>query len=136
MNILGIFKDISDWFYIKKQIKKAKTKEEWYKYNLRVDWVNRIYTIINLPKEYFGEKDPNVILQKVDERTQPIFEFLSNYNLQDVMIPEIPKHIENSYSYLFIMKPNPKIISWVSIGKWIFWIIILAALIKFIINLF
>ncbi len=136
MDLKLVWKDIANWFYIGRQIKQAKKKEEWYTYRLRVDWIKRIYTTINLPKEFFGEKDPEVILQKVDERTQPIFAFLSDYNLQDVMIPEIPKHLPDTYSYLFVMKPNPKVISWPSVAKWIFWLVVLGALTKFSLNLF
>lgn len=71
---------------------------------LRVDYLGRIYTIINLPDEVLGQQE---LLQQsyVLSKLSPITEILLKYGLADSSFPEIVK-IEGSASYLIILFPE------------------------------
>ena len=43
--------DIRNYIFLRKTIKKNIETVEWKKYNLRHDWIGRIYTVVNLTPE-------------------------------------------------------------------------------------
>jgi hypothetical protein len=49
--------DIKNYFFIRKTIKKNIGTIEWEKFKLRVDWIGRIYTVVNLPPEVIYSPD-------------------------------------------------------------------------------
>ena len=50
--IFGVIKDIKNYIFLRKIIKNEMMDSPlWVKNNLRVDWIGRIYTVINLPPE-------------------------------------------------------------------------------------
>jgi len=100
----GIFKDIRNYFYLKRIINKNKDTEEWKKFNLRVGWSGRIYTIINLREEDFGEKNKEIIMVRFMEIAMPLFEYLNSLNLQEVITPK-HTHIDGTISYLIVFSP-------------------------------
>lgn len=95
----------------------------WYKYaraakankrllrdkNMRVDWVGRIYTVVNMPEEV------STTHQKVQEgwvlqQLNSYNETLLNIGLADYTYPEIRK-IPNSLGYLILLYPELETIS-------------------------
>lgn len=109
--------DIKNYFYLRKTIKNNLKTTEWEKFRLRVDWIGRIYTVINLPPEVIHSPDapqeirPAYIL----EDSKPINEYLTKLNLQEIVVPEISP-ITNSFSYLLLYRPYFQVLSW----KWFF----------------
>lgn len=71
---------------------------------LRVDYLGRIYTVINLPEEVLGQQE---LLQQsyVLSQLTPITNILLKYGLADSSFPEIVK-VEGTASYLIILFPE------------------------------
>lgn len=109
--------DINNYFFLRKTIKTNMTSVEWGKFKLRVDWIGRIYTVINLPPEVVHSPDapeeirPAYIL----EESRPLNEYLTKLNLQEILIPEI-QAIPESISYLLLYRPYFQKLSW----RWVF----------------
>ena len=101
-----IIVDISNYFFIRKVIKKNMNSIEWEKFRLRVDWIGRIYTVVNLPPEviYSPDSPEEIRPAYVLEESRPINQYLTSLNLQEIVTPEI-KPIPGSISYLIIYSP-------------------------------
>lgn len=56
-NLSGVFRDLQNYFYSRKNIKKFKSKPFWTKLNLRYDWLGMPYTVLNYDDEFFEELD-------------------------------------------------------------------------------
>jgi hypothetical protein len=98
--------DINIYFYIRKVIKKNRNSIQWEKFKLRVDWIGRIYTVINLPPEVIYSPDtPEEIRPAfVLEESKPLNEYLTSLNLQEIILPSI-NPIPGSLSYLLTYTP-------------------------------
>mgnify|MGYP003658392543 CR=1 FL=1 len=82
-----------------KEIQKKLEKE-----GLRIDWLGRIYTVINLKEEYRNQ--PDLVQQSVVfKELKPASDILMRYGLSDYAYPEIQK-IDDSFSYLVILYPE------------------------------
>jgi hypothetical protein len=101
-----VITDIGNYFFVRKVVKKNQGTIEWEKFNLRVDWFGRIYTVINLPPEVLYSPDaPSEIRPAyVLEESRPINEYLTKLGLQEVIVPKI-NPIEGSVSWLIIYTP-------------------------------
>lgn len=110
--------DITNYFFLRKVIKKNKGSLQWEKYRLRVDWLSRIYTVVNLPPEVTLSPDaPDEIRPAyVLEESRPINEYLTSLNIHEIIIPEI-KPIPDSVSYLITYSPYFQKLSF----KWLIW---------------
>lgn len=97
-----MIKDLINWFFLKKTIKKNKDSIEWNKFNLRIDWIYRIYTVIHL-KEILDSDEFTKWehIANVLEKSKPINEYLSLLNLAEILEPKITK-IKDSDSYLIV----------------------------------
>ena len=83
---------------------------EWDALQLR-SFLGYIYTVRTVNPEIFGERNQNVKMDKVREYFEPVFAWLLEWNLSEVMIPEPLEYIENSESYLLRLAPNPKLLT-------------------------
>lgn len=101
-----VINDIRNYFFIRKTIKKNMNSMEWQKFNLRVDWIGRIYTVVNLPPEviYSPDSPEEIRPAYVLEESRPLNEYLTRLNLQEVIVPSISP-VENSISYLIVYSP-------------------------------
>lgn len=101
-----VITDIRNYFFIRRTIKKNKGSIEWEKFKLRVDWIGRIYTVVNLPPEviYSPDSPEEIRPAYILEESRPLNEYLTNLNLQEVIMPKISP-IENSVSYLIVYSP-------------------------------
>jgi hypothetical protein len=84
MKIFNILKEINNFFFIKKIIRKNKNSEAWKKHNLREGYLGIIYTVINLPPEVFESEEQYYQLYVI-EQLKPINEYLASLNLQEVV---------------------------------------------------
>lgn len=109
--------DIGNYFFVRKTIKKNIGTLEWNKYRLRVDWIGRIYTVINLPPEviYSPDSPEEIRPAWILEESRPLNEYLSNLGLQEVIMPELTP-IPKSVSYLITYTPCFQRLSF----KWVF----------------
>ncbi len=88
MKLFRILKEISNYFFIKKTIKKNKNTEDWKTKNLRVGYFGIMYTVINLPPEVY-ESEKQYYQLYVIEQLKPINEYLAALNLQEVVTVKI-----------------------------------------------
>lgn len=99
-----VIKDINNYLYLKKVVKRESLNSPiWAKNNLRVDWIGRIYTVMNLPPEVTLSPDmprevwPAYLL----DQSKGLNEYLTSLNLHEIIIPEY-KEIPDSTSYLLV----------------------------------
>lgn len=107
MRIIRLYKEIANYIEFKRLIKKeSKNSPKWEKFRLRIDWINRIYTVINLPPEITQSKDfpvegrPAYIMEDIN----PINNYLGyELNLNEITtIGMEPIKGTNSDSYLVV----------------------------------
>jgi len=94
------WREVSNWFFIRRVIRKNKDTELWKKFDLRTGYVNQIYTVISLRKEDMGEEEM-VQRMKVMEKIEPMNRYLESLNLSEVIYPEIVK-LPDSQSWLIV----------------------------------
>lgn len=72
--------------------------------NLRVDWIGRIYGVVEIKEEF---KDQPELLQQsmVFQELKPINDILMKYGLSDLSFPDISK-IPNTNQFLVILYPE------------------------------
>lgn len=102
-----VIKDIGNYFFVRRTIKKNMNSIEWNRFKLRVDWIGRIYTVINLPPEviYSPDTPEEIRPAYVIEESRPLNEYLTKLGLQEVIIPELTP-IPKSVSYLITYTPS------------------------------
>jgi hypothetical protein len=101
MYISKLYKELKLWWQIRK-IAKAEEKPLGDK-GFRVDWIGRIYTVINLPEEVATApiSQEGYVLMKLREHDQ----FLLKLGIADYISPEFNK-IENTDSFLLVLSPD------------------------------
>lgn len=98
-------------------IKKEKDESPfWRRRNLRLDNLNRIYTVVNLPAQVLMSTDlprearPSYVIQEV----KPINEYLKSLNLHELLTMWIkPVEGTNDESYLIVYQFLFRNISWI-----------------------
>ena len=79
-------------------------QEDLEKTGLRIDWLGRVYTVINIKEEFRNQ--PDLVQQSVVfKELKPANDILMQYGLSDYAYPEIVK-IEDSFSFLIILYPE------------------------------
>ena len=72
--------------------------------NLRVDWIGRVYTVINIKEEF--QTQPDLIQQSiVFKELAPANQVLIQYGLSDLAYPTIER-LEGSPSFLVTLYPD------------------------------
>ena len=70
---------------------------------LRIDWIGRIYTVINLKEEFINQ--PELVQQSsVFQQLKPVSETLMKYGLSNDAFPEISRI--DTASYLVVLYPE------------------------------
>lgn len=101
MYIIKLYKELKIWWQIRKV---AKSEEEALKEKgFRVDWIGRIYTVINLPEEVATApiSQEGYVLMKLREHDR----FLLKLGIADYVSPEFNK-INNTDSFLLVLSPD------------------------------
>lgn len=122
--IFGVIRDIKNYIFLRKIIKKEMMDSPlWVKNNLRVDWIGRVYTVINLPPEVTMSPDlPKELWPAyLIDQSKGLNEYLTSLNLHEIIIPEY-KEIPGSDSYLLVYYPYFRDLTkwWIS-TRLIFW---------------
>jgi hypothetical protein len=122
--IFGVINDIKNYLYLRKITKKEMMDSPlWVKNNLRVDWIGRIYTVVNLPPEVTMSPDlPKELWPAyLIDQSKGLNEYLTSLNLHEIIIPEY-KEIPDSTSYLLVYYPYFRSLTkwWIS-TRIIFW---------------
>ena len=101
MYISKLYKELNIWRKIRKI---AKSEEEALnEKGFRVDWIGRIYTVINLPEEVATApiSQEGYVLMKLREHDQ----FLLQLGIADYVSPEFSK-IDDSDSFLLVLSAD------------------------------
>lgn len=108
------------WYYFFKELRLVykyrraalSIEADLEKDGLRVDWLGRIYTVINLKEELLTQ--PELMQQSyVLGQLGPLTNVLMKYGMADTSFPEIEK-IKDSSSYLVILWPERDYLEWPS----------------------
>lgn len=96
-----LLREINIWRKIRNIAKE--NEEELNKKGFRVDWVGRIYTVINLPEEVATApiSQEGYVLMKLREHDQ----FLLQMGIADYVSPEFNR-IESTDSFLLVLSPD------------------------------
>ena len=124
-----VITDIGNYFFVRRTIKNNMNSIEWNKFKLRVDWIGRIYTVVNLPPEviYSPDTPEEIRPAYVIEESKPLNEYLTRLGLSEVILPEITP-IPKSMSYLITYTPAFQRLSL----RWIFYRICLILVISYL----
>jgi hypothetical protein len=118
-----VLKEISLYREYAKQIRSEELNSPlWSRKNLRRDYLNRIYTVINLPPEVLMSRDfpkesrPSFVLTEI----KPINDYLKSLNLEELLTVWIdPVKGTNEDSYLVVYQFVFREISWLWIFRFI-----------------
>ena len=101
MYILKLYKELVIWNKIKKIAKGAQVK--LLEKGFRVDWVGRIYTVINLPEEVANTpvSQEGYVLMQLREHDKLFLEL----GIADYVSPEF-EPIPDSDSFLLVLSPD------------------------------
>jgi len=127
-----LWKELRIWWIFKKTANAYQDNLN-KEHNLRVDWLGRVYGVVNLPEEVQGaaaEIQQAYVLNKITKYGNTML----NMGLADVVFPEIQR-IKNSTSYLIILWPQFDTLQMIEIIKGLFKNSILGFLIYLIIRL-
>ncbi len=101
MYITNLLNEIATWYKIRKIAKnaEAKLKEKGF----RVDWVGRIYTVINLPEEVVSApiSQEGYVLMQLREHDK----FLLDLGIADTVSPEF-NPIPDTNSFLLVLSAD------------------------------
>jgi hypothetical protein len=113
MYILNLWQEYKIWRTVKKV---AKENEELLNENgFRVDWIGRIYTVINLPEEV-ANHNPQIQQGYVLMQLRQYDEIFLRLGISDYVVPELQR-IEGNPSFLLILSPDRDYIKlWPFIG--------------------
>jgi hypothetical protein len=113
--------DIRQWSTVRSALNEPQIKDQFskFKYQLRVDKIGRIYTVINVPDDLLIYENRNMVWPWVLEELRSIDDLLMECRLNDLVYPEITP-IEDAASYLVILTPSTESID---IWKFLRWIL-------------
>lgn len=98
-NIFGVFKDFTNYFYLRRSIKKISKTKIWEKLKLRRDWYGMPYTAINYSEEFF-ELDTESQKKFVVRDLAGLFKEFDNYNFWEILALKIEKIEEEDVNAL------------------------------------
>lgn len=144
MKIFTVIREISDFFFIGRTLRKASKTEKWKKFSLRRGWFNVAFTVINLPPEVY-ESEEIYYRTYVIEEVGPINEYFKELNLAEVVSVEttdISNKEQGVYAFLIKYEPLFKVFSLWWIIKWtiaiglIWWVIARFDLFSYVVAFF
>lgn len=102
---MGIFRELREWLIVRSVAKKY--KEELYKLGFRVDYIGRIYTVINFPDEYVSnEKAKEGYILEFLRSCDEVF---IKMEISDIVAPEFVTI--NDSAVLLIISPEREYIT-------------------------
>lgn len=101
MYIRKLYKELQIWYKIRKIANENKTK--LLEKGFRVDWIGRIYTVINLPEEVVNQpiSQEGYVLMQLREHDKLFLEL----GIADYVSPEF-EPIPDSDSFLLVLSPD------------------------------
>ena len=116
MYLINLYKEIKTWLKVGKIAKQNKKQLE--DYNFRVDWIGRIYTVINLPKEV-ANNNYQVKQGYILMRDRNFDDLFLDLGIAGFIFPEFSP-IKNTDSYLLVLTPEREFLNWWAFLKFLF----------------
>ena len=102
MYLINLYREIQTWRKVKKIAKEYEASLD--QAGFRVDWIGRIYTVINLPEEVLSHH-PSVQEGFVLQKLRDYDKYFLGLGIADVIVPEFEK-IEGEGAFLLILSPD------------------------------
>jgi hypothetical protein len=96
-------KDLYFYWYIWRFIRKNRNSDMWKQFNLRHDWIGRMYTVQSYTYEDVSLPE-DVRYALVMDKMRPLIDWLQSNNLGEIVMPDVKK-ISDTYSYLVKFSP-------------------------------
>jgi hypothetical protein len=96
----NFFSDIRNFFYIRSIVHKNRGTADWERFNLRTDYIYRIYTVFNPDPQDKGD-DPKMLEIKMGEKMIPCHKYIDSIGLSEV-IGVSGEKIPDTDSYLVV----------------------------------
>ena len=124
MNLYKIWRDIINYIFLLRQIKKESKTKAWQRFNLKIGYIGQVWCVINLKGQDMGE---TVEIQQayVMERLKPIMEYLTtirdnkNMGIEELLYAPTVGKIDGTYGWLVIFWPRWHYITRRLILKWV-----------------
>lgn len=107
-NVFGVYRDIKDYFYSKRNLSKFKTKPFWKKLKCRMDWLGMPYLVLNFKESFFTELTPDEQSKKILMEISLIIKELSlfhSYEILTIKQKRIRKYGKDTNSILVYFRP-------------------------------
>jgi hypothetical protein len=116
-----LISDIREWNIVRKALKETAVKQKFknFKYELRVDRIGRVYTVINIPEELWDFDKRNMVWPWVLDQLRELDEMLMEVQLNDLLYPEVDK-LQDAPAYLVVLRSSRESMS---IWKFLRWIL-------------
>lgn len=116
-----LISDIREWNIVRKALKEAAVQEKFktFKYELRIDRLSRIYTVVNIPEELWELEKKNMVWPWMLEQLRELDEMLMSVQLNDLVYPDV-QQIPDAPAYLVILRSSRESISIWKFLRWIF----------------
>jgi len=121
--IKEIWYELRNWRYVKQIIREHRNTADWEQFNLRADWVGRIYTVMN-PQLPSDKGDTSEVLKlKYAERIKPMNLYLDKLGLGQYVTVAY-EEIEGSDSLLVVYVPIfETLTTWKVFWFIVFWLV-------------
>ncbi len=116
---IELIDDIRQWNTVRKALSEPEIQDRFkkFKYELRVDRIGRIYTVINIPEDLLPYEKRDMVWPWVLDELRSIDDLLMECRLNDLVYPEVLP-IEEAPSYLVVLTPSTESFS---IWKFLRW---------------
>lgn len=107
MRIFRIYKELKNYFFLKKIIRLNNNTADWNKHKLYKGWFGVIYTVVNLPPEVI-ESEEQYYRVYVIEQMIPINEYFTSLNIHEIVSPRVKDLIDREkgvYAYGIKFEP-------------------------------
>ncbi len=106
--------DIANWLYFRRVIKRHKDTPAFKAYNLRVNTIGEVYTVVHLQDEDLGEPDEILKLRYLDV-AKPYHLYISSLDIQfeygRMVVPDVYSIPDDPTGLLLIWSPNLQLMS-------------------------
>jgi len=95
--------DVKGYLLVRSVLRKQKNTVDFNRLGLRVDWVNRAYTVINPSEEDKGDSE-EVLRIKAQNKMLPIHRYMDKIGLSELVTVSVER-VPETNSYLLVYYP-------------------------------
>lgn len=113
--------DVRQWMTVRSALNEAEIKDRFkkFKYELRIDKIGRIYTVINVPDDLLVYENRDMVWPWVLDELRVLDDLLMECRLNDLVYPEVSP-VEDAPAYLVVLTPSTESFSIWKFIRWIF----------------